>query len=258
MDRVLAYAVLEEYENTGSIIFATSAVAARRIGANEHADGDFSAVSCRRAKWADDYAGKPLPISLMVEHGWHFECMGCGRRIDEDMRDWMMHVREGHTFRDKLAIARRYRKWTPAQIIGSQHSWAFCTAACRDEHEAHEAERKRRQQHAIEVFKRRVLKRFPDAKLIDDPARMRPHVYANMENGRWRVRQVAVEFEFPGMKIGPAAYRWDNHSSYRKPEKPHFTCCNGDREAFEAWARKATPPETQTKADRAPMGGEGR
>lgn len=244
MVEMRAFAVLEEYESTGSIIYATSAVAARRMGANEHADGDFSAVSCRRAKWADAYVGKPLPISLMVENGWHFKCMGCGRQIDEGMCDWMEHVREGHTFRDMLAIARQYRHWTPNQIIGSQHSSVFCTQACHDEHEAHEAERKRRQLHAIEVFKRRVLKRFPDAKLIDDHGRMLPHAYATMENGRWRLRQVAVEFEFPGMKIGPAAYRWDNTSSYRKPEKPHFTCCNGDREAFEAYARSTIPGPT--------------
>lgn len=44
-----AYSVTEEYENTGGIIFAEHNIVARRIGASEYADGDFHAVTCRRA-----------------------------------------------------------------------------------------------------------------------------------------------------------------------------------------------------------------
>lgn len=105
-----AYAVLEEYENTGSVIYASSAVAARRIGANEHADGDFSAVSCKRAPWADKYRDEGLPISVMVENGWHFDCMSCGRRIDSDYL-WET---------DRL----------PEDIVGHQYSSAYCDAVC--------------------------------------------------------------------------------------------------------------------------------
>jgi len=231
-----AYAVLEEYENTGGIFYARHAVVARRNGANEHADGEFSAVTCRRAHWADDYYGKGLPISVMVQHGWHFECAGCGRRIDEDMADWRGQTRDEHSFRQILSIARRYRKWEPSHIVGTQHGIAFCTSQCHDEHEAHEAERKRRQAHAIEVFRRRVLKRFPDAKLVDDPSRLRPHAFATMNKGRWCVEQVSVEFEFPGMKHGPAQYRWDRRDIWRDRRKPYFTCCAGDKEAFEEYA----------------------
>lgn len=228
-----AFSVTEDFESTGSIIFAKHAVSARRIGANQHADGDFTAVSCRRAKWADCFAetGR-IPAAVMVEHGWHFDCCGCGVRIDYDLSHWQDRVHRDDTIRGMLAQARRYRRWTPADIIGYQNTAVFCDQLCKDTHDAFEAERNRRQNHAIEVFKARVLKRFPGVEFRD-----RPHAYATMDKGRWRLRQVAVAFDFPGMEHGPAHYRWDAESTYRKAEKPHFTCCNGDREAFEAFAK---------------------
>jgi hypothetical protein len=44
-----AFAVTEHDENTGAVIFAKHDIVARRIGADEYADGELSYVSCRRA-----------------------------------------------------------------------------------------------------------------------------------------------------------------------------------------------------------------
>lgn len=232
-----AFAVTENFESTGAIIFAKHAVVARRLGANEYADGEFSSVRCRRAPWADHCAETGIvPAALAVEHGWHFECMGCGQRIDEDLREHRLDAAYDRPFREKLTIARRWRKWAPSKVVGSQHSAVFCDQQCKDELEAHKAERERRQDRAIAVFRAKVLKRFPAAEFVESEWD-RPHAYAVKRNGRWKIEQVIIPFNFPGMKYGPAQYRWDAHTRLRgQREKPRFTCCGGDKEAFEAWA----------------------
>lgn len=235
-----AYAVNETYEETGGIVFAKHAIVARRIGAGQYADGEFSGVRCRRAPWADHCAETGIvPVSLMVDHGWHFECTGCGRRIDTDMA-WIYE--DGGEDPETTDEASRYKGWTPDAIIGTQDSMVFCDQRCHDEHQAYEAERTRVQNRWIERFKKIVLRRFPDAQLVNDPERYRGyhHAFACKRNGRWHIDQVIVAFEYPGMKYGAAhlEYRWQDQNWLRKrAEKPHFTCCGGDKDAFEAWAK---------------------
>jgi hypothetical protein len=224
--KLKAFAVLEDYENTGGIVFSTTAVAARRQGANEYADGDFTAVSCRRAPWADRYAETgAVPVSHMVLHGWHFECAGCGVRIDSDLL-WERNLEE-------------------EDIQGTQHSLAFCTRLCEARHNLERAEAKHRETRWIRRFKKIVKRRFPDAEIIENDDRFcRPHAYATTRGtGIWRVEQVIVSFRWPGQQWGPASLRIDtttewprNAPSVTKRGKPHWTCASGDREAFEAYA----------------------
>lgn len=245
--KILAFAVTENSECTGAIIFSKHAVTARRLGANEYADGEFSGVTCKRAPWADHCAESGIvPAWLCIAHGWNFECSGCGVRIDADLLDrWREDAREGDSLGVMLAAARRRRRWKPEHVIGTQHSVVFCDQRCQDEHRAHEAERKRVQDRWIERFKKIIAQRFPDAEFIDEPERYRSHhhAYATKKDGRWHIDQVAVAFTFPGMKYGPArleySYRGANYSlRSHRPDKPHFTCCGGDKTAFEAWASK--------------------
>ena len=238
-----AYSVQETCEGTGGIVFAKHAVVARRVGASIYGDGDFSGVTCRRAPWADEFADRGgVPASAAIWAGWWFECTGCGRRIDEDLPSlWESEV----TADEKLAGQQLlYARWTPDHVIGDMDGLTFCRKSCEDAHTAHEAERRRRQQRAIEAFKRIILKRFPDAVIpeiaSDEPAVfwMRPHhAYATMRKGRWRIEQISVSFEFPGMQIGRASLDY-NPRSYDKREarRPAYRCCNGDKAAFEVWA----------------------
>ncbi len=76
-----AYAVQEDYEGTGAIIFAKHAIQARRWGANEFNGGELGGMTCRRAPWADQYAPGPIPAEVMMEHGWSFLCVRCERRV---------------------------------------------------------------------------------------------------------------------------------------------------------------------------------
>lgn len=251
---LLAYSVTEPDEGTGGIVFATSAIAARRIGADLYCDGEFSYARCRRAPYADRYAATAqVPASALVGAGWHFECSGCSVRIDTDLPDrWRDEAGPTDTFREILAAARRYRHWHSDAVIGDQNGAVFCDAACQAKHLAHEAERKRRQARAIEAFKRRVLKRFPDATFPENnPDNQAPtwlqhhHAYAKMRNGRWRLRQIRVAFAFPGMVHGHAELSYNPQSYHTRNErKPAFTCCAGDKEAFEAWAAQRAKEET--------------
>lgn len=242
MPEIKAYSVQETCEGTGGIVFAKYNVVARRIGASMYGDGDFHSVTCNRAAWADEFAERgSVPASAAIWAGWWFECTGCGRRISEDLPSaWENDVGRDEPLRGQQLL---YARWEPEHVIGDMDTAIFCRKSCNDAHVAHEAERKRRQDRAVEAFKRRILKRFPDATFPDagddeqSPYRRNHHAYATMEKGRWRVRQIHVAFIFPGMKIAPASLDYNPQSwNSREQRKPSLHCCHGDREAFEAWA----------------------
>lgn len=228
MSALRAFAVTENDENTGAIYFAKHAIVAKRHGANEFADGELSYVSCRRASWADAYLGRPLPAWVMIAHGWNFECHGCGMRIDED------ELRE--------------RNLPVGGVLGTQNSMVFCCARCRRKDFSRDRRRKEEAQRAIECFKAIVRKRFPEVDFTDDDenSHWRPHAYITYTPGQpgWLWQQVHVSFTFPGMKIAPATFRtsdrkWSGYgrdNQFIGPLNPYYTCCNGDREAFEAYA----------------------
>lgn len=85
--RIKAYSV--QADEAGAIIFATSGIAARRMGANE-LDTDFEYIlSCNRAPWADQYAEQGwVPVKALLEQGWWSSCTGCGTWVSEDSEDF--------------------------------------------------------------------------------------------------------------------------------------------------------------------------
>ena len=170
-----------------------------------------------------------VPASLMVAHGWWFECVYCGQRIDED----------------NLAD----RRLSAASVIGSQRSLVFCCKTHALKHRREQAQRKRAEAAGVKLFSEIVLRRLPDAKLINEPQNMRPHAYVCGElGGPWVNEQIIISFTFPGMKIGPASLRYSRPYGVRiGPFRPEFSCCNGDIEAFTAFAdaqeeRRIQPP----------------
>lgn len=220
-----AFAVQEKDERTGGIFFAEHDIVAKKRGANQFADGDISGVTCERVPWADDYAGRPVPAKLMIAHGWHFECSGCGVRIDEDeLLDRRMSV-DG--------------------VIGTQWSIVYCGARCCRRDLSIKRRLEAEQLRAIDAFKAIVRKRFPDIEFVDqhENPNWQHHAYVTYRHGAkgWHWQQVAVSFTFPGMKIAPACYHRDEKYDFHGrpfigPVQPYYTCCNGDREAFEAYA----------------------
>ncbi|RWB67608.1 hypothetical protein [Mesorhizobium sp.] len=234
MTEMRAFAVTERDEGAGAIYFAKHAIVAKRWGADEFGYGELNYVSCRRVPWADAYAGKPIPASVMIDAGWHFECHGCGMRLDEDeLRDHHLPV-EG--------------------VIGSQHSAVYCSARCRRKHLSRERRGMLEEQRAIETLKAVVRKRFPEVDFTDEHENpnWRHHARAEYVPGQkgWTWRRVTVAFTFPGMKIAPAWLElperpWRGYgegNQYIGPLQPQYTCCNGDREAFEAYAASTKVP----------------
>lgn len=211
-----AFTVLENDECTGAIIFAKHAIVARRLGANEYAGGEFGAVSCRRAPWADAYVERKLPARLMIAHGWHFECSQCDARITEDYLYDMNLPLEG--------------------VIGSQHTHVFCGTRCARKYYSIQRRRKAEEQRAIETFKEKVRQRFPEADFCDEPDagsfRAAHHAYVVAGRAGWQWRQVSVAFRFDGMKIAPAHFSVMDGNN---PPAAQYTCCPGDKEAFSAY-----------------------
>lgn len=238
---IKAYAVNEKYENTGAIFFAKHDITARRMGADEYGDGELSYVTCRRAPWADHCAETGIvPVSLMVENGWHFECTGCGVRIDTDLCHIYEEEIDDPENTDK---ALRFKDWNTDDIIGHQHSQVFCNQACQDDHLAHRAECERRQDRVIARFRAIILRRFPGVEFPDDRERYRgyAHAYVTKLRGRWHVGQVHVPFNFPGQQFGPASLDYDPDSSWQARRKVRFYCTGGDKERFETFAASTKP-----------------
>lgn len=95
---IVAYQVNDDYEGHSEIVFHSHAIAARRIGAN-CLNTEFDAVSCRRAPWADEYAGAgAVPVSACIAQGWRFEeCCGFGNSLSEDGARRLLAVMDGVT-----------------------------------------------------------------------------------------------------------------------------------------------------------------
>lgn len=223
-----AFSVLEKDEFTGDIYFAEKAIYAAKAGANEYAYGELGSVQCRRAPWADQYAGIGVPARLAVDHGWRFECMGCGITVDSDL-----------PYEHRLPVSG---------VCGTVSGRVFCSGRCKWKHRRQAQRRKEQEAKAIADFKEFVRRRFPDAEFCDrNEWPGGHHAYCTQgPRGGWHREQVVVAFAFPGMKIGPACFRMEQ-SHKIGPPRGYYTCCNGDREAFEAFAAQQ---KVKAKAER--------
>lgn len=208
-----AFVVLEEMEGTGGIVFAKTNAQARRIGSETYADGDFDMVTCRRAPYADHCVSTGrVPVSLLIENGWHFECAWSGMRIDLEALD-------------ELDL------W-PEDVVGDQDSLVFLNGVYEAEHRLEQAKNKHFATRWTRRLRRFVLAKFPDAKVLPSATF---DVSASTCRGKTTLRHCRVAFNFPGGANGPASldYNRDRPSG----RKLSFYCCNGDREAFETWAK---------------------
>jgi len=213
-----AFAVTEHDENTGLVYFARHDIEARRLGATEFAEGELSYVSCVRAPWADAYAESGrLPARVSIENGWHFECYGCGERIDSD---WLYD-----------------RRLPVSGVVGFQTGPVYCNSSCAAHHISLKRRTRLKEAEAISDLKAVVLRRLPHAEFAEGGDWPRGH-HAFVQphrGGAWNKVQVVVAIKYPGAKYGPAHFRMDQQHKYGPPHA-HYSVANGDREVFEAWA----------------------
>jgi hypothetical protein len=220
MVRLKAYAAQEDCERTGGIVFAATAKCARLAGAQTFGDGDVDCWRAARAPWADPCVETGVvPVSLMIENGWRFECCGCGETIGADWLD--------------------ERGLPLSGVIGDQGAQVFCCKACQLVETERNAEQKAAQTRIIGILSDIVRARFPDADIVDE-GNNKPHAYVHgRRGGPWIVDSAVVSFKFQGMTIAPAQLRLERpHNARIGPVAPRYSVCAGDREAFEAWARQ--------------------
>ncbi|WP_330114114.1 hypothetical protein SA496_15715 [Pseudomonas sp. JS3066] len=83
-----AYHVGEDSDGHQVIVFATSSAAGRRIGGNELNLMFEEVTFCRRAPWADEFAGQPfIPAKAYHEQGWWLSCNNCETQLYDDAED---------------------------------------------------------------------------------------------------------------------------------------------------------------------------
>lgn len=214
-----AYVVLEKNENTGGVIFAKDKRTALKIGANQFADGEAEYCNITRRRDLDQYEGKGVPAALLVDEGWYFECHGCGLRLHSDLLE-----------EERLPVSG---------IVGIEGSAIFCCHTCRTEHMAREARANAFGEGFKAMLRDLVTTRFGQVEFLPE-GQWRHHVYVPRGHEPLVVKEAKVAFNFPGQQFGPACieYRHEGLHGARLmgPVKPHFTCCGGDRKAFEAWA----------------------
>lgn len=230
MMNMKAFLVTEPNENTGGVVFAKSGIEARKYGANEWNGGVIAGMSVHRAPWADRYGrASNVPARDLIDFGWWFECSACGSLINLD------------TLSD--------RRLPLSGVIGSAAGVVYCCPMCWKREDRRRKRNKARVADTIEQFKARVRRRFGDVRFV------REHAYCpEGARGAWRVQEASVDFEFPGMTIGPAKLTYRVPDSWSKevgPSAPSYTCCSGDRAAFEEWARSTRPQKGDISTDKA-------
>lgn len=165
---MLAYSVETNDPEESNIQFATSNAVARRQGADEIGT-DFSAVSCLRAHWTDQYAGQRyIQAKAYIDAGWWFGCNHYGARCDSDAS-----YRDEETETD-IALDLVF----DGRVV-------YCSPGCKTGHEAEVAARNTR----FEEFKVRV-------------AAERPGVTFTEFTGGYPWRGNKGLFTFPGAQYG--------------------------------------------------------
>ncbi|KJZ41624.1 hypothetical protein [Pseudomonas fluorescens] len=163
-ENLKAYHVGEGSEGEQVVTFASSGAQARREGGNE-LDLTFEEVSfCRRAPWADEFAGQPfIPAKAYHDQGWWLYCNNCETQLYEDAED-----DEGN----------------PLQIVyAGRH--AYCDQDCIDSRDKLIADANAKG----EAFKAKVLGERPDL------------TFGEFKIGYpWIV--MSATFKFPGCQYG--------------------------------------------------------
>ena len=221
--RLKAFSVLERSEGTGGVVFAKSAIAARRIGASIYASGEFESVEAKRMPWADQYSATGIvPAKDLVAQGWYFECHGCGVKIDYELFE-------------ETAIE-------PDDIEGSQDA-PYCTSVCKAKYQLERALAERMQKRWIRRFKRLIKAKFPQASFEGKDYEMAPHAFASRANGIMRLEQIHVPFRLEGLEYAPPSLRIDRQRTTTRDEKrpcrPYWSCSAADHEAFKEMLRQA-------------------
>lgn len=243
MTELKAYSCMETYsgEWKGAIIFAKTNLQARKWAANEFNDGELGGLQVTRAPWADKYGSRSkVPAWDMIEHGWHFECYHSSVIINSDT------YYDGVEIYDSETETYIHDPETINQFaVGFQDGPIFACQKYHDEYYEEKRKKKEFEEESVKPYREIVLKRLPDAVLIDSDAKFgsREYIYSissDKEKDIRVVEEISIPFEFPGQKHWAALKLRREPDTYQTigPMKPYFVCASADLEAFYAWEDK--------------------
>jgi hypothetical protein len=206
-----AYIVQDGESLEGGVLFASSAVEARRIGADLFGGGDLRGMIVRRAHWADQYAATGVPARELVAFGWQFECAGCDRTINA-----------GQLANRGIAIDA---------IVGVDGGDVFCCDSCQ----MLALERRRREDDTRTDAAARLAEwirgRVPGARVLlaSDRFAERPHVRVRGEiGGPTLIEGAIVSFRLPETGAAVHWIRYEPFTSVIGPHVPNFRSPNPD------------------------------
>lgn len=216
-----AYVVTSEDGADGDrscVEFAKHNVVARREGA-QYLDSEFEYVTCRRAAEFDDLAPGPVPPTVLIDHGWRFECRGCYQIVENDPYD-------------------RETGDPIEQDPVDYGDMVFCTPECKADFETKRDLAKRIETATLHWLGIELLKKMPGAEIADgaDDFLRGHHVYVSDA----KVQQARLAFRFPGWKYGNAHYSFNMKEDDGKMQ---LTVCAGDKDAFDRWRDAGYPAE---------------
>lgn len=199
MQLLKAYEVREPDEGHCVIAFATNGAAARREGANELDCGFGEVEHCIRKPHFDQYSPGPVPHTVLIEHGWWFECQNCSRRVSEDM--WQEAEDEGED-NEHLAIT------TVGRAV-------YCSQRCVMEEFAARRAHKAAEVALIEYF----LNTYPECSItgahVSSAGLAGPDKYGHA--------QALVHFKFPGGEHGATFVFGDGFRVSRTDIRAYYT-----------------------------------
>jgi hypothetical protein len=195
-----------------------------------------SEVTVRRAKQFDAYAPGPVPISALLEDGWHFECSCCYRRIslsEDFVEDHGTQALREHAAREAPRIAALARfdaenprpadpeagmkpaeRWAAEQLVnGWRHRRHAHSAYILPPMLSRVALRIHDDTNDVYCDARCEQKAFADRAAVDfshdeaeREAEKRWPGCAPYESNRWPYLTPSVSFHAPGMEY-PATWR---------------------------------------------------
>jgi len=232
LSELKAYACTEPEEHTGGVIFAKSNIEARKWAAREWNDGELAGMSVKRAPWADKYGSdNNVPISVMVDNGWHFECAWSGLRIDSDLYNEPQAVKNEETGKwedDNFLIGK--------EPVGFQNDLLFACQEYRDLYKKEQQRRKEYEEEMKSLYRGYVLSKLPEAVLVDSKEFGKgEYIWAQFWEGIYYVTHATIPFEFPGMKHWAAFKIEQKYGREIGPFAAKFTCAQADYDEFVKW-----------------------
>jgi len=160
----------------------------------------------------DQYRPGPVPMKVLLEHGWCYQCWSCDHQITSDGCDDCIKPRSDQCY-----------------VPVCTKTMVFCSRHCHKEYVEDQRREVKEKAQAIRAIRRLMRKNFPGAKIVK--------VSTTYEKVGDRRFSGIAEFKFPGAK-GTARY------SEARPKE-----CNVQPRDFDAWGKWRGKPAKIVRGD---------